>query len=285
MDEAGGRIDYRARPCPGIAAADNVDFGDLPGDDCDFDLDNHDFDHDRDVGRNVLAVIDRQAELRHRHSSRASANIKAAAARSFHGRPMVARDAGRRRLSQDVPIGALPPMSGPDGVLARRPARCGSRPRVGQAMNNMAHVPSLALVSTAYRLAKRLFLLRKVPKATWRSGYAAVCKTVYSGSIPDVASTCVSLAALESGSPTLRAGVMSSQSTPKPLLPLARSRAPMAHSRPSQRGADSGRRTRTQTPDKVRPRRGGSAGPARQRAGGGEPGARRPGILRHIFGP
>jgi hypothetical protein len=24
--------------------------------------------------------------------------------------------------------------------------------------------------------------------ATWRSGYAAVCKTVYSGSIPDVAS-------------------------------------------------------------------------------------------------
>jgi hypothetical protein len=26
-------------------------------------------------------------------------------------------------------------------------------------------------------------------KATWRSGYATVCKTVYSGSIPDVAST------------------------------------------------------------------------------------------------
>ena len=25
--------------------------------------------------------------------------------------------------------------------------------------------------------------------ATWRSGYATVCKTVYSGSIPDVAST------------------------------------------------------------------------------------------------
>jgi hypothetical protein len=24
--------------------------------------------------------------------------------------------------------------------------------------------------------------------ATWRSGYATVCKTVYSGSIPDVAS-------------------------------------------------------------------------------------------------
>src|SRR6185312_10282056 len=27
------------------------------------------------------------------------------------------------------------------------------------------------------------------PEATWRSGYAAVCKTVYSGSIPDVASS------------------------------------------------------------------------------------------------
>jgi hypothetical protein len=25
-------------------------------------------------------------------------------------------------------------------------------------------------------------------EATWRSGYATVCKTVYSGSIPDVAS-------------------------------------------------------------------------------------------------
>jgi hypothetical protein len=25
--------------------------------------------------------------------------------------------------------------------------------------------------------------------ATWRSGYATVCKTVYSGSIPDVASS------------------------------------------------------------------------------------------------
>jgi hypothetical protein len=29
--------------------------------------------------------------------------------------------------------------------------------------------------------------------ATWRSGYATVCKTVHSGSIPDVASTAQSI--------------------------------------------------------------------------------------------
>jgi hypothetical protein len=34
---------------------------------------------------------------------------------------------------------------------------------------------------------KRLGILS--PTATWRSGYAAVCKTVYPGSIPGVAST------------------------------------------------------------------------------------------------
>jgi hypothetical protein len=34
-----------------------------------------------------------------------------------------------------------------------------------------------------------LRVIRKCPRmATWRSGYAAVCKTVYPGSIPGVAS-------------------------------------------------------------------------------------------------
>jgi hypothetical protein len=33
------------------------------------------------------------------------------------------------------------------------------------------------------------FLIYQLDKATWRSGYAAVCKTVYPGSIPGVASS------------------------------------------------------------------------------------------------
>jgi hypothetical protein len=37
-------------------------------------------------------------------------------------------------------------------------------------------------------LALPFVLLYPEFKATWRSGYAAVCKTAYSGSIPDVAS-------------------------------------------------------------------------------------------------
>ena len=36
---------------------------------------------------------------------------------------------------------------------------------------------------------ERTFLKYQVVTATWRSGYAAVCKTVYPGSIPGVAST------------------------------------------------------------------------------------------------
>ena len=39
------------------------------------------------------------------------------------------------------------------------------------------------------RLLKVLSCIKKQPRmATWRSGYAAVCKTVYPGSIPGVAS-------------------------------------------------------------------------------------------------
>ena len=42
---------------------------------------------------------------------------------------------------------------------------------------------------TTLRLRKPLKPITYPPcEATWRSGYATVCKTVYSGSIPDVAS-------------------------------------------------------------------------------------------------
>jgi hypothetical protein len=48
----------------------------------------------------------------------------------------------------------------------------------------------MALQTNKMRLLKVLPCFNKQPlTATWRSGYAAVCKTVYPGSIPGVAST------------------------------------------------------------------------------------------------
>jgi hypothetical protein len=47
------------------------------------------------------------------------------------------------------------------------------------------------------------------PRATWRSGYATVCKTVYTGSIPVVASTfsgCRAIPRPSAGKPCNRQG-------------------------------------------------------------------------------
>ena len=61
-----------------------------------------------------------------------------------------------------------------------------SRCAAGQCPNGMPRMQSGLARDASFCYSARLC------GATWRSGYATVCKTVYSGSIPDVASTSIS---------------------------------------------------------------------------------------------
>src|SRR6202035_5477538 len=77
--------------------------------------------------------------------------------------------AARPAKRQDSPLRATPtPGSGADPAQSRVAAAAAARYSHGGGAGRMAG-------------RRRL--------ATWRSGYAAVCKTVYAGSIPAVAST------------------------------------------------------------------------------------------------
>lgn len=60
--------------------------------------------------------------------------------------------------------------------------RCDTFPQADLALLESVYFCGIIPLQEALGSAKALHL------ATWRSGYATVCKTVYSGSIPDVAS-------------------------------------------------------------------------------------------------
>jgi hypothetical protein len=65
---------------------------------------------------------------------------------------------------------------------------------VGSLPRTVARQDSLLYIAgTDEARVNGYFLSSALRRATWRSGYATVCKTVYPGSIPGVASTVFSM--------------------------------------------------------------------------------------------